>query len=162
MKLPSQWYPFSLLAISAIGFIDATYLTVQHYTDFTLPCTITHGCDLVTKSEYSSIMGVPVALLGALFYVGIFLATYIILETKTQKNLRFVAYSTIAGFLFSLWFMYVQAFIIHAFCQYCILSAITSTTLFILSMVYVRRVSQKKSSPKTSDPSPLPIATHEE
>lgn len=140
-NISSRWYPLSLLAISTLGFIDATYLTIQHYTDLTLPCTITQGCDLVTKSEYSSIAGVPVALLGALFYVGIFLTTYIILETKTQKNLRFVAYSTTAGFLFSLWFMYVQAFILHAFCQYCILSAITSTALFIASMVYVGRVS---------------------
>lgn len=152
MTLSPRWYPFSMLIVSAIGFIDSTYLTIQHYTDFTLPCTITHGCDLVTKSEYSSIMGIPVALLGALFYVGIFLATYIILETNTQKNLRFVAYSTTAGFLFSLWFLYVQAFILHAFCQYCLLSAMTSTTLFVLSIIYF----------KTSCSSPSPTATPEE
>ncbi len=158
MKLPSQWYPFSLIGISALGFIDATYLTVQHYTDFTLPCTITHGCDIVTKSEYSSMMGIPVALLGALFYVGIFLTTYIILEMKKESFLRFVAYSTTAGFLFSLWFLYIQAFILHAFCQYCLLSAITSTTLFILSVLYLRGLSH----PRIFGPSPSPIVTPEE
>jgi uncharacterized membrane protein len=44
-----------------------------------------------------------------------------------------LAYSSI-GFVFSMWFVFVQAFLLHAFCQYCMLSATTSTTIFIISM----------------------------
>lgn len=132
----SRWYPFTILGVSIVGFFDAAYLTIQHYTQFTLPCTITHGCDLVTKSEYSQIMGVPVALLGALYYLAIFLTVYIIIETKKTEYLRFIAIATTFGFLFSAWFVYLQFFVINAICQYCMLSAITSTTMFVASIVY--------------------------
>ena len=132
----SRWYPFTILGVSIVGFFDAAYLTIQHYTQFTLPCTITQGCDLVTKSEYSSIMGIPVALLGALYYLAIFLAVYIIIETKKTDYLRFIAIATTFGFLFSVWFVYLQFFVIHAICQYCMLSALTSTTMFVASIVY--------------------------
>jgi len=132
----SRWYPFTILGVSALGFLDATYLTIQHYTQFTLPCTITQGCDLVTKSEYSFIMGIPVALLGALYYLAIFLGVYTILETKKYDYLRFVAIATTAGFFFSAWFVYLQFFVIKAICQYCMLSAITSTTMFVASIAY--------------------------
>lgn len=135
----SRWYPFSILGVSIVGFFDAAYLTIQHYTQFTLPCTITQGCDLVTKSEYSSIMGIPVALLGALYYLAIFLAVYIIIETKKTEYLRFIAIATTFGFLFSAWFVYLQFFVIKAICQYCMLSAFTSTTMFVASIVYFSR-----------------------
>ena len=144
----SRWYPLTILVVSILGFFDAAYLTIQHYTQFTLPCTITHGCDLVTKSVYSSILGVPVALLGALYYLVIFLATYIILETKKTEYLRFVAIATIAGFLFSAWFVYLQLFVIHAICQYCMLSALTSTTMFALSVVYFSKEYLKQTASK--------------
>lgn len=147
----SRWYPFTILGVSIVGFFDAAYLAIQHYTQFTLPCTITHGCDLVTKSEYSQIMGVPVSLLGAIYYLAIFLAVYIILETKKTEYLRFVAIATTFGFLFSAWFVYLQFFVIHAICQYCMLSAITSTTMFAASIVYFSKEYVKNI--KTSSPS---------
>ncbi len=147
----SRWYPFTILGVSIVGFFDAAYLAIQHYTQFTLPCTITHGCDLVTKSEYSQIMGVPVSLLGAIYYLAIFLAVYIILETKKTEYLRFIAIATTFGFLFSAWFVYLQFFVIHAICQYCMLSAITSTTMFAASIVYFSKEYVKNI--KTSSPS---------
>ncbi len=148
----SRWYPFTVLGVSIVGFFDAAYLTIQHYTQFTLPCTITHGCDLVTKSEYSSIMGVPVALLGALYYLAIFLSVYIILETKKFDLLRFIAIATTFGFLFSAWFVYLQFFVIHAICQYCMFSAFTSTTMFVASIVYFSK--EYLQNTKTSSISP--------
>lgn len=135
----SRWYPFTILGVSILGLFDSAYLAIQHYTQFTLPCTITHGCDVVTKSAYSSIAGIPVALLGALYYLTIFLAAYIILEIKKTEYLRFVAVSTLLGFLFSAWFVYLQLFVLHAICQYCMLSAATSITMFAASMVYLSK-----------------------
>jgi len=145
----SRWFPFTIIGVSILGFFDATYLTIQHYTQFTLPCTITHGCDLVTKSEYSQIIGVPVALLGALYYLAIFLAVYIIIETEKTEYLRFVAIATTFGFLFSAWFVYLQLFVIHAICQYCMLSAITSTTMFVVSIVYFSKEYLKRIESKS-------------
>lgn len=134
-----RWYPFTALGIAGVGFIDATFLTIQHYTTFTLPCSIANGCELVTTSPYSFILGIPVALLGALYYVSVLLAVYGSLEFSKPQWLKWIAIATTTGFLFSAWFVYLQLFVIHAICEYCMLSALTSTSLFIVSMVYLRK-----------------------
>ena len=138
MKI-NRWYPFAAIGIAGLGFLDATYLTVQHYTSFTLPCSITHGCELVTTSQYSTLLGVPVALLGALYYVGILLAVYGSLEFNKPQWLKWIAVGTTTGFLFSGYFVYLQLLVIHAICQYCMASAFTSTGLFLISMIYIRQ-----------------------
>lgn len=138
--MASRWYPFTALGLAGIGFIDATFLTIQHYTSFTLPCSITHGCELVTTSPYSFILGAPVALLGALYYVGVLLAVYGSLEFAKPQWLKWIAIATTAGFLFSAWFVYLQLFVIHAICEYCMLSALTSTSLFVVSMIYLKKI----------------------
>jgi len=138
--MTSRWYPFTAIGIAGLGFIDATFLTIEHYTTFTLPCSITNGCELVTTSSYSSILGIPVALLGAMYYVGILLAVYGSLEFAKPQWLKWIAAATTAGFLFSAWFVYLQLFVIHAICQYCMLSALTSTALFVASLIYLKKI----------------------
>lgn len=145
----SRWYPITALVLAGIGFADATYLTVEHYTSFSLPCTITDGCEIVTNSVYSAILGIPVALLGALYYVGVLIAIAAVLEFGAKQYLRYIAMASAAGFAFSMWFVYVQLFILHAICQYCMVSALTSTLLFAASMKYLYDL-------RTSGSSPLP------
>ncbi len=134
---------YGFLLFSFLGFLDASFLTVEHYRGVIPPCTITHGCEQVTTSPYSQIIGIPVALLGALYYLGIFLSIVLYLDIKDERILRVVAYGTITGLLFSLWFTFLQAFIIRAWCQYCLGSAVTSTMLFVVGMIYLRQ--RKKS-----------------
>lgn len=142
-----HWYPITALILAGIGFADAIYLTIEHYTTFSLPCTITNGCDLVTTSAYSELFGVPVALLGALYYLSALLGIYFIFEFKKMPWLRFIAAFTTCGFLFSAWFVYAQIFLIHSVCQYCMASAIISTALFTISMIYLQKTKTSDSSP---------------
>jgi uncharacterized membrane protein len=133
-----RWYPYTALLLAGIGFGDAAYLTIQHFTQFTLPCSITQGCEVVTTSIYSSILGIPVALLGLLYYSAIVLAIYIAtFEYKNEKALTIIALFTVLGFSFSLWFVYVQFFLLDAICQYCMISAFSSTALFGISVGYL-------------------------
>ena len=125
---------YAMLAVSFIGFLDASYLTAAHYFNFSLPCTILNGCDLVVTSEYSKILGIPVALLGVVYYSFIFFAGIAYLDTGNSFIIKLAAYATIAGFLASLWFVYVQLFILNALCLYCIISTVTSSFLFLLGM----------------------------
>lgn len=135
---PSRpWLPFLFLGLAIVGFTDATWLTVKHFTQTIVPCSLTHGCELVTNSVYSTILGVPVALLGSIFYFTMIAGTFIALESGNKKIFRYVTRLTIAGFLASLWFVAAQIFIIHAICQWCMGSAITSTLLFTLSFFVV-------------------------
>lgn len=136
-----KWIPYGFLVVSLLGFIDATSLTVDHYTSATLPCTLTHACQIVTTSAYSEIKGIPVALLGSLYYLGIFLITCLFFETKSEKLFRIVSSITAVGFLASIWFVSLQFFVLHAICQYCMISAGTSTILFALGLTFLKLAS---------------------
>lgn len=121
------------LVIAFLGFFDATYLTAEHYLALPLPCTILKGCETVTRSAYSMLGPIPVALLGAAYYMAAFFLMIVYRETNNKKALFAALALTGAGVLASAWFVYVQAAILHAFCQYCILSAIFTLILFTLS-----------------------------
>ncbi len=125
---------FGVLAIA--GLADSVLLTVEHYTRKGLPCTLTGGCERVLSSQYSEIAGQPIALLGVVFYaLVLFLAVYA-LANKSPLPRKFLLLWGSIGFLSSLGLTSLQAFIIKAWCQYCLLSALTSTLIFILAIVY--------------------------
>lgn len=140
---------FTFLPVSFLGFLDASYLTIKNFMGTPLPCSILRGCEEVTRSQYSTIVGIPVALLGAIYYLTIFVLVILYLNKKksslrnADRNiddddglLRFIARLTIIGMLASLWFVFLQVFVIKAICLYCIFSAITSFLLFAFG-VYV-------------------------
>lgn len=134
-----------LIFVGVIGFSDATYLTIKHYRNEIPPCSITHGCGQVTASPYSKILGIPVALLGAIYYLAVLAGTLAYLDTKNEQLLGLTAVATWAGLVMSLWFLGVQAFIIKAFCQYCLLSAVTSTLLWITGLFVIRQLDSHRS-----------------
>jgi len=139
-----RWLIAAILIISFIGFIDATYLTVEHYSGGVINCNILKGCDQVTTSKYSFILGIPVALLGSIYYLAMFIAAILYLDRKNLRVIRAASWFSISGFIFSIWFTAVQAFIIKAYCQYCLLSALTSTAIFGLGMwLLIKSRSQK-------------------
>lgn len=135
MKVVPNWIVIGILIIAFIGFFDAVYLTTNHYSGTVAPCFITGGCDQVTTSSYSKILGIPVALLGALYYLSVLFLGMLYAQKRNFLTFKLLHFLTYFGFAFSLWFIYVQAEIIGAWCVYCLLSAATSTLLFILSNI---------------------------
>lgn len=142
---------FTFLPVSFLGFLDASYLTIKNFMGTPLPCSILRGCEEVTGSQYSMIGGMPVALLGAIYYLTIFVLVFSLLNKKTfssgvdggihengNKLLKFTAYLTIIGLLASLWFIYLQIFVIKAICLYCMFSAFTSITLFVFGIIVLK------------------------
>ena len=127
------------IVLSTLGFLDATYLTVEHYRGIVPPCSIVVGCATVTTSSYSLIFNIPVALLGSLYYLTILLLSVAYLDSKKEPILRLAAGLTVCGFLASAWFVFVQWQVIKAWCLYCIGSATSSTLLFILGMAYLKK-----------------------
>lgn len=142
-RLLPSWLIAGFISISFIGFLDASYLTISHYTGSALTCTLIQGCDIVTTSKYSEIFNIPVALLGMLYYLSILVLTLLYFDTKNPLLLRIIQPLTILAFLASIYFVYLQAFVINAFCQYCILSGITSTILFFFGLISMK--SQKNN-----------------
>ena len=126
-----------IAVISFLGFLDASYLAAKYYLGGPLPCSILDGCDTVTTSKYSAIAGVPVALLGAVYYLIIFVLAISYLESKKDKLMFLISRFTVIGFLASLWFVYLQVFVLKALCLYCLFSALTSTALFAISALFL-------------------------
>lgn len=144
LKKPSTPNPkpivWSFAALSFIGFLDASYLATKHYLGTAPNCPFFGNCEQVTTSQYAVIGDVPVALLGAIYYLIVFILAIAYLDSENQKILHFIAHFTILGFLASLWFLYLQIFVIGAICIYCILSAIISTALFALGLVIIKKL----------------------
>lgn len=118
------------LVISIVGFADASYLTVKHYTGASVGCSLVQGCDAVTKSSYAVIMNVPVALLGVGYYMSIAALAAAHIKTKQARWMRAAFLLTPVGFAASVWFVYLQLAVIGALCIYCVISAGASTGLF--------------------------------
>lgn len=137
------------LVVAFLGFVDATFLTVKHYLQSPINCSFIVGCDKVTKSEFSVMAGVPVALLGSLYYLAMFLGAVLYFDRRNPVILRWISWGSFAGFAASIYFVALQAFVIQAFCEYCLLSALTSTTLFVTGLVYLKGATVK---PINTDP----------
>ena len=120
--------------VSLVGLADAIYLTVEHVTGDSVRCTIVAGCSEVLSSPYAVVAGVPLALIGSLAYFGVFsLATLAAFRYRIAATL--LTPLVLLMFLFSLWLIYLQAFVIHAFCQFCLLSAAVTITLTVIALL---------------------------
>ena len=114
--------------VSLAGLADATYLTVQALTGETLGCGGSPDCFKVLGSSYARIAGIPVASFGVLAYFCVF--SFATFAAFGYTRARIFLIPTIAAmFLGTLWFLYVQAFLLHAYCRYCLFSAATTFLL---------------------------------
>ena len=108
--------------VSLAGLADATYLAVQALTGETLVCGGSPDCFRVLGSSYAKVGRIPVALFGTLAYFSVFsFATFAAFGYARAR--LFLSLTVGAMFLATLWLLYVQAFLLHAFCRYCLFSA---------------------------------------
>jgi len=130
-----RWAPWLTLPLALSGLALSTYLTVVHYTEPTAlacPATGTINCTKVTTSAQSSLLGVPVALAGALY----FLAMVVLLlpvawrsRSEAVKVLRLGG--AVAGIGMVLWLVYAEFVILHAICLWCTAVHLVTFALFV-------------------------------
>jgi len=124
------WIYLIAALISLVGLADAIYLTVEHLSGESLRCTIISGCSEVLSSPYAHVGSVPLAAVGAAAYFMVFsLATLAAFRYAFVAAILKIAVAMM--FLTTLWLLYLQAFVIHHFCQYCLLSGVVSTALTV-------------------------------
>jgi uncharacterized membrane protein len=120
----------AMIVLSVIGIGLASYLTYIHYSNSQVICT-SDACELVQTSVYSKLAGVPVALLGLIGYVGIFIS--LALPEREQTRLATLGLSAI-GFGFSAYLTGRELFSLHQICEWCVSSATIMTILMLLSI----------------------------
>lgn len=120
--------------VSLIGLGDALYLTAEHLSGRSAQCLVTSGCSKVLSSPYASPGGIPLAVIGAAAYFTVFsMATLACFGYALAGRLFKVIVAIM--FLTTLVLLYLQAFVIGEFCDYCLLSAIITFTLAIIAVV---------------------------
>lgn len=141
----NKYLLLAILLLALLGLGDAIFLTVKHYVG-TIDCAVWSGCQEVLKSSYSSILGIPVALFGAIYYLAIIFSA--LAYYQTQKNIwaNILTFIPAIGFLFSLYLVYLQLVVIKYICIYCLLSALSSTFIFILSLIIFRQYKKSLST----------------
>ncbi len=126
--------PLLAAVVALIGLADAIYLTIKHYTGEAVPCSIIEGCEQVLTSSYAEIAGVPLAIFGAAAYFVAFALAILAAFGSVQAWMLF-GVQVVLMTIFTAWLIYLQAFVIEAFCQFCLLSAGTTLTLFIIYLI---------------------------
>ena len=108
----------AVAGVALAGAAVAGYLTWVHYQPDALICATGGGCETVQESEYSSIAGVPVALLGLLAYVAVIVLTVI----DTPEARVATAAIAVAAVAFAVYLVVLQAFVIDAWCVWCVVN----------------------------------------
>jgi uncharacterized membrane protein len=135
-------YLFAAL-LSLGGLADSIYLTVTHLTGENVACVASSGCNEVLGSAYATVGKFPLASFGALAY---FLAfSCATLGSFGHPRARVLLTIVVAAMLATtLYLLYVQAYVLHAFCDYCLLSAALTLSLSaVVAVSYLVRSTPK-------------------
>jgi uncharacterized membrane protein len=108
--------------VALLGLADATFLTVAHLTGDDSVCGSFAGCSTVLGSAYATIKGIPTAAFGVVAYFTVFSAAVLAAFGYTRAR-KFLFALVAAMFIAALYFLYLQAFVLHAFCPFCHFSA---------------------------------------
>jgi uncharacterized membrane protein len=107
-------------ALAVVGLLISAYLTWVHYAGVAPVCVGgSGGCETVQTSSYATIFGVPVAVVGLVGYTGLLLSAS--LRGEVGVYLGFLV--ALVGTLFSAYLTYLEVFVIHAICEWCVASA---------------------------------------
>lgn len=126
IRTPDPW----LLILSGIGLVLSAYLVWTRAAHAPVYCPLGGGCDVVLSSRYAAVFGIPVALLGLVFYAFLFLIAARPLEAGAHMNLALPA--AFAGVGSSAIFTAVQQLVIHTTCSLCIVSALLTVAILVL------------------------------
>ena len=124
---------YVILGLIILGILDTAYLTWEHYANIIPPCPA-HSvlgsfvdCGRVLRSQYATVFGIPLAVIGLGYYIFLLFVTYF-----KPKLLFFI---TPFALLASVYFLYLQIFVLHTICLYCTFSGVIN--LLLLLLVYL-------------------------
>lgn len=129
--------PAVIALLAAAGMAVASYLAYGGVGDRSLYCELGHGCDAVQDSEYSMVLGVPVAVWGGLLYLGILAAAVSVLvlsEWPGKLSPHAILGMALAGTLYSGYLAWVEVYRIESVCMWCTASAIIIAAILVTAI----------------------------
>jgi len=132
--------PVLLVALGVAGFAIGSYLTAAHWGDQPIACGGVGDCGYVNSSEYASVGGLPVSGLGALLYL-VMAVTALAWSLRGDVDWLPVAYwgLALAGAGYAAYLTYVELWVLHAICVWCVTSAVLLALSLLLASLAVFR-----------------------
>jgi uncharacterized membrane protein len=127
--------------LAAAGLLISAYLTWVHFAQVAPVCVGgSGGCETVQSSRYATVLGVPVAVLGIIGYAGLLFSA--VLRGELGVYLGFMI--ALVGTLFSAYLTYLEVFVIHAICQWCVASAAIMVAALICAALAAWRLTKNE------------------
>jgi uncharacterized membrane protein len=125
--------------LAAAGLLISAYLSWVHFVGVDPVCVGgSGGCETVQSSRYATVLGVPVAVLGIIGYAGLLLSAAMRSEVGVYLGFLFA----LVGTLFSAYLTYLEIFVIHAICQWCVASASIMVAALICASLAAWRLTE--------------------
>jgi uncharacterized membrane protein len=132
----------AIALLALVGFFIALYLWLYKIgVAGELKCG-TGGCETVQMSPWAVVVGVPVAFYGVVGYAVLLVVALVGVQpawlSRRGPTLLLAGLAT-AGFAFTLWLTYLELFVIHAICRWCVASAAVMTAIWGVALAGLRR-----------------------
>jgi uncharacterized membrane protein len=142
-------YRMSAVLLSLAGLFISAYLYLYKLGRIGSLACGTGGCETVQLSPWSSFAGVDVALIGVLGYAGLLALTLASLQPGLARR-RWPATLLVGmaamGVLFAVYLTYLELFVIHAICRWCVASAFVILAIFMVALLDLRRLPRDRTS----------------
>ncbi len=138
---PAVRMGIALLAL--LGILLAGYLTLYKLGVFGALLCGTGSCEYVQQSKYAVVLGLPVAAWGVVGYAAVLIVALAGLQPRWAHGRGVPAALlalTTAGLAFTAYLNYLEAFVIHAWCRWCLGSAAIMVFVFLLSLAEIPRL----------------------
>jgi uncharacterized membrane protein len=141
----------AIVLLALVGLLVATYLWLYKIGVLgELKCG-TGSCEYVQTSPYAEVLGVPVAFIGVVGYVVLFLVGLAGLQPRFQEDRRvttLLAVLATVGFGFTLYLTAIELFVLHAICRWCVGSAVIMTAIWALALAGAIRAPSAAAPPR--------------
>jgi uncharacterized membrane protein len=136
-----DWLRPTSLIFAVLGAADATYLTYIKLAHVEALCRGVGNCESVNSSVYSQVYGIPIAIFGLAAYLGLLALLALEPNLPLLRDYGPLAVFGLAltGTLYSAYLTYVELFVIHAVCPYCVASAVLITGIFVMAVIRLAR-----------------------
>lgn len=128
-----------LIGLAILGLLDAAYLTYIKVLEDGV-CAISGGCAIVNTSPYASLAGIPIAAIGAVAYLAMLAVLW--LEERNDffavNGSMIVFGMALIGVLYSAYLTYLELYVIHAICPFCVVSAVILVAMLVVSILRLR------------------------
>ena len=135
--------------VALVGVFVALYLALYKAGVIgTLACGA-GGCETVQLSRWSEFLGISVAVWGVAYYIVVLTLALATLQERWEDSRRLslaLLMLTGCGVVFSAWLTYLELFVIHAICRWCVVSAVIAVVLFVLAIVDWRALRREQAS----------------